>query len=98
MTTSNVSTVTVAAGQTVPLVGADAQRSYLHVYNSSLADICISISSAAAAAQKGYRSTGQQADFVLSDLESGELVQSQFWVFNNSTTAANVAVVQGYRV
>lgn len=95
---SNVSSVSVAAGATVQLAPADNQRTYLRAYNSSLADICISISQAAAAAQKGYRSTGQQSDFVLSDEETGQLVQQQFWVFNNSSTTANVAVVQGYRV
>lgn len=97
MTIPNVSSVTVAAGATVQAVPADDQRTYLRFINSSLSDICISISQAAAAAQKGYRSTGAQEDFVLTDAQVGNLVQSAFWVFNNSSVAATVSIVQGYR-
>ena len=97
MANSNVSTVTVAAGATVQAVAADDERDYIRFINSSLSDICISISQAAAAVGKGYRSTGAQADFELSDAQVGNLVQSEFWCHNNSTVAATVSIVQGYR-
>ena len=97
MTTSNVSAVAVAAGATVQAVAADNERTYIRFINSSLSDICISISQAAAAAGKGYRSTGAQEDFELTDGQVGNLVQSEFWVHNNSTAAATVSIVQGYR-
>lgn len=98
MPTSNVSSVTVPASSAVIVAPADNQRTYLRLSNSSLADLCISISQAAAQAEKGIRNTGGQADFELSDDVVGQLVTAEFWCFNKSTVAANVTVIQGYRV
>lgn len=97
MPTSNVSSVTVAAGTAALVVPADPSRTYLRCNNSSVADLTYSISQAAAQAFKGWRNTGAQADFELDDLTVGNLVQSAFWVFNNSSVAANVSIIQGYR-
>lgn len=98
MPTSNVSSVTVPANSAIVVAPADNQRTYLRISNSSLADLCVSVSQAAAQAQKGIRNTGGQADFELSDEVVGQLVAAEFWCFNKSTVAANVAVIQGYRV
>lgn len=94
---ANVSAVTVAAGATVPLVAADPARTHLRFFNSTLSDFTYSISQAAAAAFKGARNTGGQPDFQLDDNSGSALVQGAWWVFNNSTTAGIVSVIQGYR-
>ena len=97
MPTSNVSAVTIPAGTAALVVPADQSRTYLRCNNSSLADLTFSISQAAAQTFKGWRNTGAQADFELDDYTVGALVQSAFWVFNNSSVAANVSIIQGYR-
>lgn len=94
---TNVSAVPIPAGQAVQIVPPDSNRTDLRFNNSLMCDLCFSVSQAAAQTFKGWRNTGQQADFELHAEEDGNLVQSAIWCFNNSTVAASVAVIQGYR-
>lgn len=96
--TSNVASVAVPAGTAVVVAPADPARTYLRCNNSSLSDLTFSISQAAAAAQKGWRNTGGQADFELDDGTVGKLAAAEIWCYNAGTVAANVACIYGYRV
>lgn len=93
----NVSAVTIPAGQTVQIAPADPTRTYLRFFNSTLSDVTYSISQAAASTFKGARNTGGQPDFVIDDDAGSGLVQGAWWCFNNSTVAAIVSIIQGYR-
>lgn len=97
MTTSNVASVAVPAGAAVIVAPADPARTYLRCNNSSLADLTFSVSQTAAQAQRGWRNTGQQADFELDDQAVGGLVQEAIWCYNAGSTVANVGCIYGYR-